>query len=471
VHETESGLRQPQDVGESPLLALLRAYRDLVELRTPRVAWIRRGRGLGGIFRTPSLRWVVNYFVVAHVKRTIAALERRYAMQLAVGEAGPTERAELERIREFRQALPRVLIGGVAITSVFTAVSSFGLAALKRLADAVDLNDRLMEVHAYVAESNSAIEEAALGLMLTPLALAIVAAPVVASFRLKRGLFNGYPAVAANARQPASEYDARSTGVYELERAAFERVHAPPPKEFPLDLAVVALPIASVVAVYVGLGTVVVDDREAGGGLIFVVWLALSAMLVGAVIAHKRRVARERVTPGLARARTSAPASIRTRARAQLADLPPLFGICIPLWVAVAAIPRFEGDPEWIVAMFVVPPAAGALYTTLSLADPSRRHGASFGKNRRAIAVVRRDGADAERWRLVFRESVLKWGFLGPASLGALFVPAVLNVLWAFLDRENRALHDVVAGTVVIQVEPQPVLAAEAEHGLTVQSR
>jgi uncharacterized RDD family membrane protein YckC len=39
-----------------------------------------------------------------------------------------------------------------------------------------------------------------------------------------------------------------------------------------------------------------------------------------------------------------------------------------------------------------------------------------------------------------------------------------------FVDDENRALHDVLAGTVVAQVDPQPVREAD-RHGCMTGAR
>jgi uncharacterized RDD family membrane protein YckC len=462
AHQTELGLRQPEGRDELPLLALLRAYRDVLEHRPPRVAWIPRGRRLATLVRTPSLGWLVRYLVALHVSRTAATLERRYTMHVAVGDGGEPERAGLERIRSFRQAVPRVLVGGIAIGSLFTIFSSFGLAGLKRLADAVRLNDRILELHHYVAASNSWGEETALALIVIALALALIGVPVVGSFRLKRSLFDAYPDLAGAPRRPSSAYVSQARGIYELERAAFGGVGARPPRELPLDLVMALLPLAGMVALLVAFGVVFVQagqEGDWGGAGIGAVWEALLLLVVGARFTANRRAARSRSQPRRA-APALAAAPIGRRWKAQLADLPIVLAFCIPLCGGVALLPRLDDNARALISLLGVPAIAAALYVAANLTGAAAAYGASYAKSRRGLTVVRSDGAPAERWRLFVREGLLKWGLLGPASLAALFVPLVLNAVWPWVDANNRALHDVFAGTAVVEAEPSPAFAA-----------
>lgn len=141
------------------------------------------------------------------------------------------------------------------------------------------------------------------------------------------------------------------------------------------------------------------------------------------------------------------PARVRTRWRAQLVDLPAVAAISTGLWVATGLL--FEGRDQQVLE-WAAPTIAGLAYALLFLA-----RGRPLGKSRAGIAVVRADGEQAEWWRHLLREGLLKWGLFGLPSLVMLGVPTLLNLLWPYVDTHNRALHDVIAGTVVTPVAPR----------------
>ncbi len=84
-------------------------------------------------------------------------------------------------------------------------------------------------------------------------------------------------------------------------------------------------------------------------------------------------------------------------------------------------------------------------------------NGQTIGKKVLGIRVVRTDGAPMTLGRAIWREGVVKVGLFGALSLA----PAVggtigvlvglLDDLWPLWDRENRALHDMLARTRVRQ--------------------
>jgi uncharacterized RDD family membrane protein YckC len=81
--------------------------------------------------------------------------------------------------------------------------------------------------------------------------------------------------------------------------------------------------------------------------------------------------------------------------------------------------------------------------------------GQTLGKMAARIRVVRTDGQAMTFRRAVWREAVVKIGLVDAIGLVAVvggvlsLVVGVLDSLWPLWDRENRALHDMLAGTRV----------------------
>ena len=81
----------------------------------------------------------------------------------------------------------------------------------------------------------------------------------------------------------------------------------------------------------------------------------------------------------------------------------------------------------------------------------SRTNGKTFGRMVVNIRVVRTSGAPITFWFAVLREVVIKaflFGILGTFTAG---IAPILDVLWPLWDEENRALHDFIVGTRVVQ--------------------
>ena len=69
-------------------------------------------------------------------------------------------------------------------------------------------------------------------------------------------------------------------------------------------------------------------------------------------------------------------------------------------------------------------------------------HGQTLGQMAVRIAVTDRDGYHISGWRAIAR--TITW----PLS----FLPMGIGILPIFFDAENRALHDMISGTVVIEL-------------------
>jgi uncharacterized RDD family membrane protein YckC len=82
-------------------------------------------------------------------------------------------------------------------------------------------------------------------------------------------------------------------------------------------------------------------------------------------------------------------------------------------------------------------------------------NGQTLGKMAARIRVVRTDGQPMTFRRAVWREAVVKIGLFGAVGLAPVVGAAVSlaadvsDSLWPLWDRENRALHDMLAGTRV----------------------
>jgi uncharacterized RDD family membrane protein YckC len=132
------------------------------------------------------------------------------------------------------------------------------------------------------------------------------------------------------------------------------------------------------------------------------------------------------------------------------------------VWIAVATL---ADGRDQVVLAWGAPTVAGLAYAMLCLARRRELWARPVGKSRAGIAVVRADGEQVEWWRHLVREGVLKWGLFGVPAVFMLGVPILLNMLWPYVDEHNRALHDVIAGTVVVpapRAEPQLAPAAVA---------
>ena len=68
-----------------------------------------------------------------------------------------------------------------------------------------------------------------------------------------------------------------------------------------------------------------------------------------------------------------------------------------------------------------------------------------------AIRVVRTNGVPIDFTHSAIREALVKGLGLGFASSIIPFIPYLLAALWPLWDDENRAIHDMVVGTRVVE--------------------
>lgn len=132
------------------------------------------------------------------------------------------------------------------------------------------------------------------------------------------------------------------------------------------------------------------------------------------------------------------PAAPWRRLAAGVYDFFPLLAIWILVTFGVTAARGMQAVPTSSVWFQCVLLAAAFFYLGLSW----KRGGQTMGMRAWRVAVVGADGAAVGWGRWLLRFVVMLF------SIGA----GLLGVLWAFLDRDRRMWHDLVARTRVVAV-------------------
>jgi uncharacterized RDD family membrane protein YckC len=110
-----------------------------------------------------------------------------------------------------------------------------------------------------------------------------------------------------------------------------------------------------------------------------------------------------------------------------------------------AATTELAGIPFYIVAALI-----WLFYAPVLMAREGEHNGQTLGKQAVGIAVVRENQQPMTFGWSFIREFVIKtvvFGWLG----GSILIGYLLDVLWPLWDAENRALHDMLATTRVVQ--------------------
>ena len=108
------------------------------------------------------------------------------------------------------------------------------------------------------------------------------------------------------------------------------------------------------------------------------------------------------------------------------------------IWAAIV------GFLLWIACVSLV----ALLYAPVLMA---RTNGKTLGRMVFNIRVVRTSGAPVTFWFAFLREVVVKsilFGIVGSMTAG---IASILDVLWPLWDEENRALHEFIVSTGVVQ--------------------
>jgi uncharacterized RDD family membrane protein YckC len=91
------------------------------------------------------------------------------------------------------------------------------------------------------------------------------------------------------------------------------------------------------------------------------------------------------------------------------------------------------------------------LYAPLFMMRAGDRNGQTPGKQILQIRVVRQGGETMDFGWSLLRELIVKGLLIG--MIGSLFlsIPILLDYLWPLWDEQNRALHDMVVSTRVVE--------------------
>jgi len=146
-------------------------------------------------------------------------------------------------------------------------------------------------------------------------------------------------------------------------------------------------------------------------------------------------------------------ASWGTRLGAYLIDALILLIPVIGLTVVVIAIAA-GSDTGAIVTLilgFLTYLVAAFLYAPLLMARVGERNGQTWGKQALRIRVIRDGGEPMSFGWAALREIVVKGLGVGIASSIIPIIPWFLNFFWPLWDDQNRALHDMVVSTHVVQ--------------------
>lgn len=118
-------------------------------------------------------------------------------------------------------------------------------------------------------------------------------------------------------------------------------------------------------------------------------------------------------------------------------------------WIAAAVIFGDGSTPVLVTELIFFPLAVAMLflYDALFTMRRGRRNGQTLGKQMVGIRVVSDHAPRVGVGTALLRDFVCK-GLLGFVT-GGLF--NIISVLWVLPKRENRALHDPMAGTHVVR--------------------
>ncbi len=462
------------------LTDLLESFRSALQVadKLPPVLTVRAGDGqLTRRIEVPRLRLFLRYYLNQHISRRLAHLERAFHADAALGV---DRMGELAAIEHFEQAVPVVPVRRIfvwfAISVVFSAIAISNVAtalapgALSRASDALRGS-----VQAIISVDTSGLIDAAgkfdvasgvAAVIVISLALYVIGALPITSFRLKRMLLNLTPTDAQKLGDTTAMYHvSRSRGIYRDELAAFSSLGVPAPREIPFDL--IAQATLMLLPLLLGLSFAVVNLENiiavggttsgAVGELAALAWLFLVVPL--GRLAHLFGIWNRRVDDATG------------------ADPPERFTrdeLCLPsrrlgafavdttlglvassvLW-PLATLARSD-DVELTLFWFLGMPLAFAAVTTPFMVRKGAHAGQTLGKQLFRLRVVcgDRERSPVSPRRATARELLVKAPFwTGSASL--VFVPAIVNGVWSIFDPERRGLQDRAAGTRVVRVPPE----------------
>jgi uncharacterized RDD family membrane protein YckC len=293
------------------------------------------------------------------------------------------------------------------------------------------------------------------------LALYVISALPITSFRLKRMLLNLTPTDEQTLENtPAIYHVSRSRGVYRDELAAFSSLGVPAPREIPFDL--IAQAILMLLPLLLGVTFAVANlenilgtdgtTSTAVGYLAALAWLFLVIPL--GRLAHLFSIWRRRVDDA-----TGADPPQRFT-REELARPAPRLGAfmidtTLGFVVSFLLLPPVSlarsDDVEFTLWWFAAMPLGFAATTIPFMLREGRHRGQTLGKQLFRLRVVCDNHGEVSAGRATARELLVKAPFW-TGSISLLFLPAIVNCVWSVVDNERRGLQDRATGTRVVHV-------------------
>jgi uncharacterized RDD family membrane protein YckC len=146
-------------------------------------------------------------------------------------------------------------------------------------------------------------------------------------------------------------------------------------------------------------------------------------------------------------------ASWGSRLAAYLLDGLILLVPVVGLTIIIVAIAAGSDAAAWVTGIigFLAFLVVAFLYAPLLMAREGARNGQTWGKQAVGIRVIRDNGESMNFSWAALREIVVKGLGVGIASSIIPFIPWFLDFFWPLWDDQNRALHDMIVSTHVVQ--------------------
>jgi uncharacterized RDD family membrane protein YckC len=455
------------------LTDLLESFRSALQVadRLPPVLTVRAGDGkFTRHLQVPRLRLFLRYYLNQHISRRLAHLKRAFHADAALGI---DRMGELAAIDHFEQAVPAVPVRRIfvwfAVSVVFSAIAISNVATALAPAPLSKASEALRgSVESIISVDTNGLIKASekfdvasgvAAVIVISLALYVISALPITSFRLKRMLLNLTPTDPQKLGDTTALYHvARSRGVYRDELAAFQSLGVPAPREIPFDLIAqatlmllplllgISFAVANVQNILFGTTSAAIGKLAALAWLFLVIPLGRLAHLFG--IWHARVDDATGADPPqrFTREELGRPSP---RLGAFLIDS--TLGIMASLALFPLASLARSSDLEFTLWWFLAMPLAFAVVTVPFMLRRGEHAGQTLGKQLCHLRVVCDDHGTVSPGRATARELLVKAPFW-TGSISLLFLPAIVNCVWSVMDPERRGLQDRATGTRVVRV-------------------
>jgi len=497
VGESESTLRVAAADEEVAVLTqrLLSSYQEALDTaqHSPIVRMIPfTSSGVGRHVRLPRIRLFLGYFVVFHVHRALGVLRRRMHRAAVLANDPRRFENEIKLLERFEESLPGipsrsllVVLAALVLVVSYGAARLFGgsnddLKPFAAVISGVAQFDRGGVVSAFGDYHWYTAYFTALGVAVS---MWVVLLLPMTSFQLKRIVFNLVPGAHAKLdRTTLIENRPPLRGIYEVEEQIFRKLGGPPPRELRLDLALEAMLVVLTLGVF---SYSIVDLVHAGDlghpfrrGTLQLLGSVTLVGLLGLRLAALAQASRARRQPTVSATATEAarrpvalaeiePAAWSRRLVAYVVDWTAMSFLWVLSLIPLLAVEAKAGENTaialWYLFLFTLVPAA---YTLPWLYWGSHDRGLRTpGKRLLGISVIAADGTQPTARMILVREVGGKALLFGIVT-GWLLLPWLANYLWPLRDPRRRALHDRLAGTIVVrtrraaEIKAMPVSAS-----------